>query len=263
MPLVGYSPWQDAANYGSGLGETLGKLLIGLPQQRAELAMQRQQFPLQQQLLQAQVQEANLRPGMQQQALAIRSLQEQLAAERQNAQMEYLKAREDQIQRDEDRKDKAPAVKPPTSAQDYTQGRAAVTDYAHNLGIQQKVDPSKTPIGVDPSLMQGALQSTMGSQSPYSDTMGFLQKAGAALQAILQTNQVPNMATNWMGTVRQLPTTHPEVSTNAYQLRLPQVPSSVSAPSTNSTPAITAVNPQTKQRIVSYDGGNSWQPLTQ
>lgn len=57
------SPWQDAARYGAGLGDTLGQAFIQLPQQRAMIAMHAQQqqqamqqraFENQQQLLQQQ-----------------------------------------------------------------------------------------------------------------------------------------------------------------------------------------------------------------
>jgi len=65
MPLVGYSPWTDAAAYGAGLGSTLSQAMLQMPQQRLELAQQahvqqqrqdiaRQQLMQQQQEAQAQ-----------------------------------------------------------------------------------------------------------------------------------------------------------------------------------------------------------------
>lgn len=264
MPIVGYSPWADAANYGAGLGETLGRILLQVPQQRAELRMQQQQFPLQQQLMQAQINEANLRPGLQQQAMAIKSLQEQLAAQRAGVTEDYERERIRQIIQDEYRKDHPDQFgKPPTEQQDFGQGRQAVKDYVSDLANKQNIDFTKTPVSVAPDLMSGSLQSATGSKTPYQDVIKHLQSIGASLQAILQTNQIPDLKTNFFGSVSQLPTTHPQVTTNAYELRAPQGQPPVAAPPTNSVPPMTAVNPQTKQRIVSYDGGNSWQPLTQ
>ena len=38
MALIGYSPWQDAAAYGAGLGQTLGQAALQLPQEKFQLA---------------------------------------------------------------------------------------------------------------------------------------------------------------------------------------------------------------------------------
>lgn len=42
--FFGYSPWTDAAAYGTAGANTLAQALIGLPQQRAELALERGQI---------------------------------------------------------------------------------------------------------------------------------------------------------------------------------------------------------------------------
>ena len=71
-----YSPWQDAANFGQGVGQSLGQALAQRPEIQArarELQMQmqlqkerdareQQSFPLKQELLKAQVGAANFRP---------------------------------------------------------------------------------------------------------------------------------------------------------------------------------------------------------
>lgn len=50
MPdYIGYSPWQDAANMGAGIGQSLGQAMLALPQQRAQLAMHQQALQAQQQ----------------------------------------------------------------------------------------------------------------------------------------------------------------------------------------------------------------------
>ena len=46
MPYISSSPWKDAAEYGAGLGNTLGSILAGMPQQRAQLAIQQAQQQL-------------------------------------------------------------------------------------------------------------------------------------------------------------------------------------------------------------------------
>lgn len=44
MPqYIGYSPWQDAAQYGRSLGETLGQILLGVPQMRHQKRLQERQ----------------------------------------------------------------------------------------------------------------------------------------------------------------------------------------------------------------------------
>lgn len=48
MAIVGYSPWQDAAQYGQGLGQALTQGLLQLPQQRAEQKIQLGQLQQQQ-----------------------------------------------------------------------------------------------------------------------------------------------------------------------------------------------------------------------
>jgi len=70
MALIGYSPWQDAANYGAGLGNTLGEILLRVPQMRAQAALAQQQnqrdaqaFPLEQQYKQAQISAEQERAG--------------------------------------------------------------------------------------------------------------------------------------------------------------------------------------------------------
>jgi len=68
MPYIGYSPWQDAAEYGKGLGESLTQLLLHVPMVRAQQRQQQYENqqtqlmgPLQMELLRAQIAEANAR----------------------------------------------------------------------------------------------------------------------------------------------------------------------------------------------------------
>ena len=73
---VGYSPWQDAAQYGQGLGEVLGQILLNQPRLRAQQAMEQQRFPLEQQLLQAQIKNQNFQPQYRQDLLSMKQQSE-------------------------------------------------------------------------------------------------------------------------------------------------------------------------------------------
>jgi hypothetical protein len=44
MPVIGNNYWADASNFGQGVGNALGQSLIQLPQERYQLALQRQQL---------------------------------------------------------------------------------------------------------------------------------------------------------------------------------------------------------------------------
>lgn len=79
MSYVGYSPWTDAANLGGGIGDALGKILLQRPEMRARVAAQQQEqqeqaqrFPLEQQLLQSQIKNADFRPQYQQDMVDLR-----------------------------------------------------------------------------------------------------------------------------------------------------------------------------------------------
>jgi hypothetical protein len=54
MPLIGTNPWLGAAQAGEGIGQSLGQLMLQVPQIRAHLAMQQQQMAIEQQRLQMQ-----------------------------------------------------------------------------------------------------------------------------------------------------------------------------------------------------------------
>jgi len=59
MSLIGYSPWQDAAAYGRGLGDSLSQGLLALPQQKFALAQQAAQMQQRNQMFQLQQQGLN------------------------------------------------------------------------------------------------------------------------------------------------------------------------------------------------------------
>lgn len=83
MPnFVNYSPWTDAANAGRGLGDVLSQVLLQQPRQKAEFQMEQQRFPLEQALLQAQVNNQNFRPQYQQDILGLK--QQQIGNQQQN-----------------------------------------------------------------------------------------------------------------------------------------------------------------------------------
>lgn len=70
MAIIGYSPWTDAANYGRGLGDTLGQAMLQMPLQRQMIRQQAEQAQAQQQqemlkyALQKSAQEQQYRMGM-------------------------------------------------------------------------------------------------------------------------------------------------------------------------------------------------------
>ena len=49
MPIIGNSPWQEAAAAGSGIGNALSNAILQLPMMRAQLATQRAQLAIQEQ----------------------------------------------------------------------------------------------------------------------------------------------------------------------------------------------------------------------
>src|SRR5437899_9279022 len=51
MPIVNYSPWNDAAQFGQGVSNSLAELLVRLPQLRAQQVYQQQELALQGQRL--------------------------------------------------------------------------------------------------------------------------------------------------------------------------------------------------------------------
>lgn len=50
MPIIGYSPWQDAANFGQGVGNSLSESLLRLPMERYQLAQNAARMQQMQQL---------------------------------------------------------------------------------------------------------------------------------------------------------------------------------------------------------------------
>lgn len=81
MSLVQYNPWTDAAEYGRGLGSTLGQAFLQMPQQRLQMAMQLAQAKAEQQ---RQAQQQQLQQAMlgveQQRALTDKAIREQQLA---------------------------------------------------------------------------------------------------------------------------------------------------------------------------------------
>jgi hypothetical protein len=59
MAIINYSPWMDAARYGQGLGETLGRILMQMPQVRAQQRIDLARLPIELQMQRSQLENAN------------------------------------------------------------------------------------------------------------------------------------------------------------------------------------------------------------
>lgn len=262
MALITYSPWQDAANYGRGLGDTLGQILLQVPRIRAQQKMQGAEFqneqsnwPLQHQLLQAQVGEAQQRPQLEQAKLAIQQLLAQRRGDSQAITDDYHKAETDKI------RNETQGTKPLT----FGQGESA--DKLTEGLIQGKEGQlihgkPKAPINVSPEVFSAVRDAVVGAlkngQSGQAAGVGMLQNA--QLQPNLQTNQVPQvnpggMLPTWLG--GQGPTTNmiPQVTTNSYQMHMPQQ-QSLQQQTQGQQPQAKQLDSQTAQHFLQQAQGN-------
>ena len=73
---AGYNPWLEAAAYGQALGDSLGRAMIQLPNQRLQHFEEAQRFPLEQKLLQAQIANQEYMPEFRRQGLEFKQQQE-------------------------------------------------------------------------------------------------------------------------------------------------------------------------------------------
>jgi hypothetical protein len=88
MSYLSYSPWQDAANVGRGIGDSLSQAILMRPELRARVVAQQQQqqeqqqrFPLEQKLLEAQIGNTQAQPELRRLMDTIRMMQVQQQGE--------------------------------------------------------------------------------------------------------------------------------------------------------------------------------------
>lgn len=283
MPLVTSSPWKDAAAYGSGLADTLSQIFLGIPKARYEMAQQRATAPLQMQLLQAKVDEAEAKPKL---AEEMQEFREQNQKDREDYQKssldertKYDKERIDQEKSNQDlRTQLATLHQNFQSLQDLIKGQPSVgeatkiaqgqmTDYAANMANKQGIDTKSTPITMDPSFSLSIIDQALkgrgtAGDNTAADTLQALIKATPILSPLLSTNQPP-ATTNWL--TRAVTQPPPVVSTNGYsmtgnpslQQQIVQQPQGQQQQQPQQP--ITATNPKTGQKVQLVNG--QWVPL--
>ncbi len=240
MALIQYSPWQDAAEYGAGLGRTLSQAMLQMPMLKAQQAMEQQrlgmeqgryqteqsQAPLQAQLLQAQIGNLNARPELAQQRLAMMDMMNQSRLEQADVLNQLRMAQIEHLEN-------AGQPKPLTAPQ--------------NVSLEKNVQglvPDQyqgKPQTISPEGLQFLLNAVKQGQSASAQP--------SQMQHVpqLQTNQVPaHLGMKLFGTV-------PQVTTNSFQLQ----------PPTQQQPqqplSGIMVNPQTGQKIQLVNG--QWTPI--
>lgn len=262
MPLVGYSPWEDAAQYGRGLADTLGQIFLGLPKQRFEMAQARAEAPLQQQLLQAQVAEAQAKPELAREMQMFRQegLDERLRHDEAMEQYEQNSLQE--------RVGAQSRKGVPSEAQTTSQANAALNQYASNLANKMGVDTKQTPVTIDPNLslqvIDAAMKGRSATNNPEMDSLQHLVKLAPLLAPLLSTNLEPKVTSGrslmhpFTGSVTNMV---PQVTTNGFSLQAPlqaQAQSQAQASAPLAPPQVTAVNAQ-GQRIGLVNG--KWVPI--
>lgn len=242
MSYIGYSPWQDAASYGQGLGAALGQILLQQPRLRAAQQMEQQRFPLEQQLLQAQIRGAEAAPDLKRMQLEglLQRIQSSTAL---NQATEQLRKAQTELAGAAQAKDIAQTEKlgsptqpkSPTAEQQFSMGQAAMKmldNAAKNRALAAGMAPT-VPVVVAPEVRQqvaGMAAQPNGLQQIVS-LLGHLQGQ-------------PDLSTN---ITKGLFYDTPTVTTNRYNLSLPQagqLAPAVSAP-VSGTVRVKAPNGQT------------------
>lgn len=252
MPLIGYSPWTDAAQYGQGLADTLGQIFLGLPKQRFEMAQQASEAPLQRQLLEAQVQEAQAKPKLASEMQQFREGEFQ-ERERHDKSMEQ--------ERDTSLQSQLQGKGMPTESQTTSQANAALNQYASNVANQMGIDTKQTPVTIDPhlslSVIDAAMQGRSAMNNPEMDSLQHLIKLAPILAPLLSTN-MQQQVTGGRSLMHPFGASQtnmvPQVTTNGFQLTAPQQPIQQQLQQAQQqSPTATAVNAQ-GQRIGLVNG---------
>lgn len=214
MPLVTSNPWTDAAAYGSGLADTLGQIFLGIPRQRFEMAQMRAEAPLQRQLLEARIGEAEAKPKIEEEMERFR---EGGMAERVRHDMAMENARADSIQNQ--------LNKPPSENETTTQANTALNGFLNNLATQMNIEKD-TPISIDPTLSSSVIGNAMSNRNkpgdnPEMDSIQYLTKIAPILDAVLSTNISANPVSHGLfgGTTTNYV---PNTVTNGYVMRAPE-----------------------------------------
>lgn len=272
--FVNYSPWQDAANYGQGLGQALGQILLQQPRQRAEFQMQQERFPLEQQLLQAQVKNTEFQPEYRNELLGLRQQSEQ--DRNTNAQQgldikSALLALQQQIQ-----PQRVDIAQQNADSNTQNAGSRALQVAKPRVSGSQPHAPSSATMNGQNELVAKLLpllgQSEFGGQANTNMPVNVMTAGQQALQSnpgvnpleVLKQFVQPNVQTNQPGMIGKMLGRQPQVVTNGASFGVPEalqaLQSHTQGQQTNApTPVQTAVNPTTGQRLQLING--QWQPI--
>lgn len=267
MSLVQQNPWQDAANYGSGFASTLGQMFLGIPRQRYEMAMQRAQMPLQQQLLEAQIGALKAKPEIEKELADFRGQSLQNQKDRTTAETQHwnnedsVKSLQEQVKELQFQLNSLTKGRPSIST-DQSSAKNAVSDFASGLATSQGIDTKATPITPAPDVINdainGAMQTGATNGSPYAGALQALVKLAPRLAPFLTTNQPPSVVSGagpfGIGKLRGMYVTNTppaSVTTNGWSLAPSQPPQ---APTPQPMqPSMTATN-DAGQRIGLING---------
>lgn len=276
--FVNYSPWQDAANYGQGLGQALGQILLQQPRQRAEFQMQQERFPLEQQLLQAQVKNTEFQPEYRNELLGLRQQSEQ--DRNTNAQQgldikSALLALQQQIQ-----PQRVDIAQQNADSNTQNAGSRALQVAKPRVSGSQPHAPSSATMNGQNELVAKLLpllgQSEFGGQANTNMPANVMIAGQQALQSnpgvnpleVLKQFVQPKVDTNPPSILNRLSGgmigTPSKVVTNGASFGVPEalqaLQSRAQGQQTNApTPVQTAVNPTTGQRLQLING--QWQPI--
>ncbi len=241
MSTIGYSPWLDAGRYGQELGNTLGQILLSIPQIRMQNA--RQQFEMDRQNTLDQ-QQYQLFPSQLQLAQGAVPAQDARAAQERAMAAYYT-------QQPGIEQAKIDATKDVTDSKN----RMAILmhEAATKASIRLAQEKAKSQKARQLHFVPGTQYQDPGTFDPYSGQFSPMPQ-----QAMPQTMAPPPV---------QDPRTiagflqHPMQNTATGLTDLFHMLSGGSqqqqmAP--QGAPPLTATNPQTGQKVISYDGGQTW-----
>lgn len=283
-----YSPWPDAAEYGRGFGQTISQAMLRAPQQRMEMQQQKERFPLEQELLKAQISSALSQPEL-------RKLMLQAALQRADNQGAYQKGQLKIGEENAATRKSALDEKTSFDTQKNITGNAmaqtkeALAEINAALGekkLETMGQPKpETAVQTDAGVKRGMeaqklLGSTLGTNTvPSLSAAEWAQKEQAgsptnSIFSILQKIMQPKTETNEPGMLSRLMGGQPTVTTNGARFVAPNRESPTPPLPVTQQPAAqapapwipppqgyerTAVNPKTGQRLGLVNG--QWIPI--
>jgi hypothetical protein len=208
MPIIGYSPWNDAANFGQGVGQSLSESLLQLPMQRYALAAQQARMQQAQQMGLARLAETaarNQELGQYHQG-QLGLGQNKLEQEQQMAQMaNMLKAL--QVQNEQLRTQMLGSRPISLGNGSYLTPGGGGGQGSQDQG--QQLPPMPSGIGNVPGLMGQSLQNTMPPIVPSPQGQGQTQQQlGGQAQGGWQLNRVPQQESPYQQQMADLARRH-------------------------------------------------------